>query len=95
MDKIDQRQYLPGQFNFSRTLPNPPHPPHLADLFDGLQALEERGEEVGEDGQQVDDVHDALHELPVVGTGDEPDDKLQGEPRHVDRLQHVDDVVGI
>ena len=46
----------------------PENPQDLADLLDGVQLIHERREVVGKNGKEVNDVHEALDELAVVGT---------------------------
>ena len=70
---------------------DPEYSQDLTNLLDRLELVDQGGQVVGQDGQQVDDVHEALDELAVVRTGEEPHEELHSEPGHVNSLQSIDE----
>ena len=56
-------------------------------------AQHEQVQEEGEDGEDVDHVHGVLQELDFLGRPGEPEEVLQGEPRHARRLDQGQDGV--
>ena len=54
-------------------------------------AQHEQVQEEGEDGEDVDHVHGVLQELDLLGRPREPEEVLQGEPRHARRLDQGQD----
>ena len=60
---------------------------------DVVDEREDLREEVGRDSQEVDDVHAALHKLPLLRRRHEADQVLEGEPADEDRLRHGEEEV--
>ena len=70
---------------------DPEYSQDLTNLLDRLELVDQGGQVVGQDGQQVDDVHEALNELAVIRTGEEPHEELHSEPGHVNSLKSIDE----
>ena len=47
----------------------------LSNSLDRVELIDERSEVVWKNGEQVDDVHEALDELTVIRTREEPDNE--------------------
>jgi len=50
-------------------------------------------DEVRHDRQHVEDVHHVEAELSLGRTGDQSEQELNAEPRHADRLHHVERIL--